>query len=221
VLAGFLPAWDVERRKTDVDRIARFALEEIRARGIPAPSLEHLHRVVTREEAPHLARHLTYASRHAEARSAIHALVREGLPALPWEAIAIQSTVHFRVLVPGDAISPVPPHTDFGIGHALDERNLWIALTPARGKAALHLASFRESIAIDEARREAGRLLVDADVALRAEEADAGDVLLFTPLHVHGARVVDGDTTRVSIDVRILPLEVARTRNPYGYVEVA
>ena len=224
LLAGFLPPWDIERRKGDATRLARWALNELLARGVRVERLEELHHVIDREAAPDLARHLTAASRRAEPRAALHALVREVLPSLPWDMLAIQAAIHFRILVPGDALSPVPAHSDFGIGHALDERNLWIALTPARRSAALHLASLADSIEIDRRRREAKRLFADdviAPEALEAYDAEAGDVLLFTPLHVHGARIVEEATTRVSVDVRIAPRATACTRNPFGYVEVS
>jgi hypothetical protein len=40
---------------------------------------------------------------------------------------------------------------------------------------------------------------------MRPVEAEPGDILLFAPLHLHCAQVVDGDETRISIDVRIAP----------------
>lgn len=219
-LAGFLPAWDVERRRSDVGPLVDWALTELRAEGVHATSLERLHEVVDAELAPRLSRHLTDVSTRHAPRAALHALVRQALPSLPWDALAIQSIVHFRILVPGDTVSPVPLHTDFGIGHALDERNLWIALTPARGTAALHVARLEASMVSDRARRDGGRFLIDPRTETRAEEVDAGDVLLFTPLHVHGARTVEGEHARVSVDVRIAPLARARARNPFGYIQV-
>ncbi len=220
MLLGFLPAWDIERRHGDVRRIVRWTLAELRACGVAVGRLEDLHRAITHDDAPRLARHLTDASRRAEPRAAVHALVRSILPALPWDAIAIQAAVHYRILVPGDMSSPVPAHSDFGIGHPLDERNLWIALTPARRTAALHLAPLSTSISIDLERRAAERLLVE-EAELAAFDSEPGDVLLFTPLHVHGARVVEESTTRVSIDVRIAPRATAHERSPFGYVPLS
>ena len=165
-----------------------------------------------------MAQHLTQASTRREPRRALHALVRAALPELPWDVLGDPGRRHLRILVPGDCISPVPLHTDFGIGHSLDERNLWIALTPAQGNAALQVATFDESLASDERRREGGRLLSDPATPTRPFEVERGEVLLFTPLHVHGARVLDGDQTRVSIDVRIAPLAAARERNRFAYI---
>jgi hypothetical protein len=220
-LAGVLPAWDVERRRAEAAPLVAWAIAELRDQGVRVTELERLHEVVDAELAPGLSRRLTDASTRRAPREALHAIVREAVPSLPWEAVAIQAIVHFRILVPGDVVSPVPLHTDFGIGHSLDERNLWIALTPARGTAALHVARLEASMASDRVRRAGGRFLIDPSTPTRAEEVEAGDVLLFTPLHVHGARVVDGDRTRVSVDVRIAPLARARARNPFGYIPVA
>jgi hypothetical protein len=165
-----------------------------------------------------MAQHLTQTSMRIGPRRALHTLVRQTLPELPWERVAIQAAAHVRILVPGDRVSPVPLHSDFGIGHSLDERNLWIALTRARGASALHVASFEESLTGDAVRHAAGRFLADPTTHVRAVDVERGDVLLFTPLHVHGARIVEMDETRVSIDVRIAPLQSARARNAYAYI---
>lgn len=219
-LTGVLPAWDVERRRADVAPLVEWVRAELRGQGVAVTELDRLHEVVDADMAPRLSRHLTDASTRRAPREALHAIVRQAVPSLPWEAVAIQAIVHFRILVPGDAVSPVPLHTDFGIGHSLDERNMWIALTPARGSAALHLARLEASMASDRRRREGGRFLIDPSTATQTEEVETGDVLLFTPLHVHGAQVVVGDRTRVSVDVRIAPLARARARNPFGYIPV-
>jgi ectoine hydroxylase-related dioxygenase (phytanoyl-CoA dioxygenase family) len=47
---------------------------------------------------------------------------------------------------------------------------------------------------------------------------EPGELLLLTPVHVHGARTVAEDTTRVSIDIRIAPREAAASRNPYTFI---
>ena len=219
-LAGFLPPWDIERRRGDVGPLIGWVLAELRQLGVEVERLERLHDAVGAAEAPALAQHLTQASMRAAPRRSLHALVREAIPELPWERVAIQATAHFRILGPGDRVSPVPLHTDFAIGHPLDEHNLWIALTAARGNAALHLAPFAVSVESDRERRFAGRLLIDPATPTEAIPVERGELLLFTPLHVHGARVVDQDVTRVSLDVRIAPHDAARARNPVAHVRL-
>lgn len=217
-LEGPLPAWDFARARGDVTPVADWCLGELRARGVTVSRLDELHRAVTSAQALELSRALTFAAAARPARSLVHRLVRDALPSLPWSTLAIQTIPHVRVLVPGDELSPVPPHTDHGIGHGLDERNLWLALTDARGDAALHGACFAESMALDLARRRNGDGLFDRALPLPPIEASRGELLLFTPLHVHGARTVTADTTRVSIDVRIAPLEAVRARGALTFV---
>lgn len=217
-LRGFLPAWDVARRRFDAGPIADWVLTAMRGFGVEASSLEQLHRAIDPERAITLSREVTLAT--ARAHRLFHSIIRAALPELPWFALAIQTTAHLRILLPGDAVAPVPPHTDFGIGHWPDERNLWLALTDARGSAALHLADLRTSMALDRERRAAHQVLLPADAPLQAVEAEKGDLLLFTPLHAHGARVVEGDATRVSVDVRIAPRDSIERRRSVAFIPV-
>jgi hypothetical protein len=195
MLAGFLPAWDVERRRADVSEVVAWALDEIRALGVVAASLQRLHDVTDATGAARVACQLTRAVAQPCALARVRAVVRAAVPELPWARVDFRTRPRFRVLVPGDASAPLPLHTDFDAGRSLDERNVWIALTPARGGGSLRFASLAESLLARSGRA----------VASRPAHAERGDVLLFTPLHVHGAQVVDHDETRVSIDVRIAP----------------
>lgn len=217
-LTGFLPVWDVERRRADVSPLVDWTLRTLREDGVEAPSLERLHDSLPPAEALRASRQLTKATSRSAPRRALHAVLRALLPELPWRELAIQATAHVRVLVPGDTTSPVPLHTDHGIGHALDERNVWIALTSARDTAALSVATLAASRPAEEERRAGGRVLVDPRAPSEPRPCARGDALLFTPLHVHGARVVAEDATRVSIDVRVAPRLGALARNRFAWV---
>lgn len=205
-LTGFLPAWDLERRWVDVSALEAWVLARLRVMGHPLVSLERAHEVLDPAAALQAARALCFEGDGHEARGLVNALVRAALPELPFDALAVQAIPHFRVLVPGDRVAPVPVHTDHHIGHGLDERNLWFALTDAKGTAALHALPFSES------KRLLGAGGLDAFAAheLAPLEVKKGEVLLFTPLHLHGARVVEAPVTRVSLDVRIAPLAAVR-----------
>lgn len=193
--------WDVERRRAELDEVVAWTLGRLHAWGIEAPSLSSL--TVPGERARALAQDLTRESLAPALRGPLHRALRAMLPELPWERIWVQTYAHFRVLVPGDTVAPVPPHTDHGFGHALDERNVWLALTDAEGSNALHLWSLAESLAWYVRSGQLVGALHDVET-LRPAPVRGGDVLLFTPLHVHGARVASG-STRVSIDLRIIP----------------
>ena len=85
----------------------------------------------------------------------------------------------------------------------------------AHGTAALHAVPFAES------KRLLGARGVEAALAahqLPPLEVKKGEVLLFTPLHLHGAQVVEAPVTRVSLDVRIAPLAAVRARSLATFV---
>lgn len=203
-LTGFLPAWDIERRRADLTPIADWALAELRRLGHPVESLATAHHHLGGEEARAAARALTGASLAPALRRHVHRVVLAVLPEIPADRVWIQTHTHFRILVPGDPVAPVPPHTDFGFGHALAERNAWFSLTDAEGSAALHVLPLHASLAW---LGRAGQLhgVLDGAPEIPPVPTRSGDVLLFTPLHLHRARMPSGALSRVSIDLRIVP----------------
>jgi hypothetical protein len=200
-LRGWLPVWDIDRRRVEVDEIVAWTLGRLRAWGVEAPNLSAIS--LPGERARALAQDLTRESLSPGLRAPLHRALRMMLPDLPWDRIWVQTYAHFRVLVPGDAIAPVPPHTDHGFGHGLDERNVWIALTDAVGSNALHLWSLSESLAWHVRSEQRVGALPELS-GLRPVDVAQGEALLFTPLHVHGAREARG-RSRVSVDLRIVP----------------
>lgn len=200
-LDGWLPCWDVERRHVALDAIVEWAVAQLRGWGLAVDTLSTID--VTGPRAIELARRLTRESIAPALRRELHAALRTLLPELPWSGIFVQTYAHFRILVPEDVITPVPPHVDYGFGHALDERNVWLALTDASGDAALHLCTLQESLAhLTQTGVVAGVLVPPP--TLRPEPVRCGDALLFTPLHIHGARAPIAGP-RVSVDLRIVP----------------
>ncbi|MFT3698597.1 MAG: phytanoyl-CoA dioxygenase family protein [Kofleriaceae bacterium] len=194
-LEGWLPAWDLERRHANLDRVIAWARTML-----GEDALETIR--VGSDDARALARKLTQASLDPELRRPLHAALREIMPELPWEHVLVQTYAHFRILCPGDHRTPVPPHCDRGFGHALDERNVWIALTPATGSGALHVMDLDASL--KRLVREGSTDGVIDDPALAPIDVEVGDALLFTPLHLHAAHAPE-QHTRVSIDLRIVP----------------
>ena len=201
-LAGWLPSWDLERRHTALDGVTAWALAQLRTWGIEAATLAALD--VSGPRALELARRLTRSSAAPALRRPLHAALRALIPELPWPRVLVQTYAHFRILVRGEPLGPVPPHVDFGFGHALDERNVWLALTDATGDAALHACALHESLTHLTA-TGAVTGVITAPRSLRPINVRCGDALLFTPLHVHAARP-PADATRVSIDLRIVPV---------------
>jgi hypothetical protein len=213
-LTGPLPAWDVCRRSAPVGPFIEWLLQRCRARGYEVESLAQLHRVLTPFEAVALSAALSFEASERPGFDLLRQLLKRALPEVPWRAVALQATPHVRILIPGDAVSPVAPHTDFEAGRSLEERNLWVALTAARGTAALCLAPWAQSRALMQALGSP----LPVSLELPRVEADVGDVLLFTPLHAHRAQTVQEEVTRVSLDVRIMPLELVRDRAQSDFV---
>jgi hypothetical protein len=203
-LTGILPAWDVVRRRADTAPVAAWALAEIRRLGYPVESLDTIHRHLDGDQARDLARVLTAASLSTELRRSVQRAVLEAVPEIPSSHVWIQTHTHFRVLVPGDEDAAVPPHTDYAFGHGLGERNVWIPLTDAEGSAALHVLPLAASLAwIGRTGRVRG--VAEGAPEMPPVPTRAGEVLLFTPLHLHRGRPPEGDRSRVSVDVRIVP----------------
>jgi hypothetical protein len=200
-LAGWLPCWDVERRHVALDDVVAWTLARLRELGVAVDALSEID--VPAGRALELARALTRSSAAPALRGPLHAALRALMPELPWADVLVQTYAHFRILVPGAAVGPVPPHVDFGFGHGLDERNVWLALTDAAGDAALHLCTLHESLG-HLASTGAVDGVLEAPATLKPVAVRTGDALLFTPLHLHAARPPI-DSSRVSIDLRIGP----------------
>lgn len=203
-LEGFLPAWDVEKRRADIASIVQWTLSQVRAMGYAAENLESLYRVMTPEQARAAAKTLGHASLAPELRQVLHRAIRQAIPELPVNRVWIQTYAHYRILLPDDDIAPVPPHSDYGFGHFLSERNVWIPLTDVEGDAALHILPFAASMAFMSQSRQLHGVFEDLP-EMRPVPMQVGEVLLFTPLHIHRGRKPHPQQCRVSIDIRLVP----------------
>lgn len=101
-----------------------WALEQIRHFGTPVEGLDALHRHFDAERVRALARRLTTAGVTVELRRRLVRAILEAIPELPIGRVSAQTQAHFRSLVPGDEVAAAPPHTDYGFGHGLAERNV-------------------------------------------------------------------------------------------------
>jgi hypothetical protein len=179
-------------------------LTRLRHEGVPVSCLDDLPQLLDGPRARALARKLTHDSAAPEPRALVERTVRALLPEIAPERLWLQTFAHLRILLPGDHAAAFPPHCDFGLGHGLHERNLWLSLSEARGDGALHALPLLDSLAFLQ-RAPAGRGIVVDPVAIPPVPTDAGEALLFTPLHLHRALAPADRRCRVSIDVRILP----------------
>jgi hypothetical protein len=219
-LTGFLPAWDIARRAADLEGLAAWALREIRRRGHPIADLATAHTHLDGDEARATAKALTATSLDPEARGHLHRAVRALVPEIPADRVWIQTRAHFRILVPGDGLAPFPPHTDYGFGHDLAERNLWLSLTDAEESAALHVLALRPSMEWMGRAAEIHGILHGAP-EIPPVPTRRGEALLFTPLHLHRARTPPPGRTRVSVDVRLVPRMAERRDLSFSVLERA
>lgn len=203
-LRGFLPAWDLEKRSANVEPIIQWLLARLHALGHPVERLEDLPSFVTPMQALEIGRACTAASMDGKLRKWVCRAIREAIPEVQGHSVWLQSRTHFRILLPGDTIGPVPPHTDYGFGHGLEERNIWFSLTNVDGNAALHALPLSRSLAY-MARSKIVHGVFDEAPDPPPIATRIGDVLLFTPLHIHRARPPEKNQCRVSFDVRIIP----------------
>jgi hypothetical protein len=207
---GPLPLYDLEVVSFDHRAVLAWTLEALEALGVVGP-LENLHERVGAGEIPRLVHELTERSMCPAARFAFGEALKRALPKLHWPALRVQAVLQYRILLPDDEVAPAAAHSDHGLGHSLVERNVWVPLTPARGSAALRALPLRASLPLDAERRARGHRYTEhvADEALSPVELDPGAALVFTPLHLHGARVNRTAGTRVSVDLRFLPAAYA------------
>ncbi len=206
-----LPRWDVDRVRVDVDALAAWVLGAARQVDRRVTDLASLHEALAPAKARALAERLTRQSAERAPRALLRRAVNEALAqdeALAKRAASlwVQRVGVVRILVPGDDEAPLPLHADIRLGHAPDERNLWIALTDARASAALQAIDLAPSLAI-LARSASAFFDRDDNIraAARARPVRRGDALWFTASHVHGATVNRTSATRVSIDIRLAP----------------
>jgi hypothetical protein len=180
-----LPCWDIARRRVlDVDPLIAHACHVAGrvAGGAVELELARLHRFLDRAQRAELSRLLSTSVRLA---SLVHEALVDVIGRELARELQVQAFPFARVLGPGDAAAAV--HTDADLGHALDERNAWIALTAAAGTTTLQIRHLHDCGNVETPRVE------------------PGDALLFTPVHVHGGAVHHLDVTRVSVDVRVAP----------------
>ncbi|MEO8553419.1 MAG: hypothetical protein ABI678_25775, partial [Kofleriaceae bacterium] len=108
-LAGWLPVWDLERRRVDLDGVIAWTRARLATCGV-TEAFEDIR--VSSGRARELAALVAAAALDPELRRPLHAALRAMVPELPWDHVLVQSHAHFRILCPGDHVTPVPAHCD-------------------------------------------------------------------------------------------------------------
>lgn len=103
-------------------------------------------------------------------------------------------------------------HSDTMLGHPPQEINLWIPLTKCFGHNAVAYADLHDSMAMLRANNfdftkfdeRPAEIASEIEPRLTYFEGDFGDCLMFDARCLHGTPINDTDTTRVSMDVRVM-----------------
>lgn len=141
--------------------------------------------------------------------------------------IAYQKTMTIRFYFPNQDLTEGRKwhnyyHTDIMLGHPPQEVNIWFPLTRVQGSAGMLISSGDESRALYQ---ECGNDLVTflkrldnepeflkrVDAVHTQFDMKYGDLCVFDSRCLHRCQFNQTDTTRVSIDVRMLPEEVIPT----------
>jgi hypothetical protein len=133
----------------------------------------------------------------------------------------IQTVPNVRVHRHNDPNSVVPFHSDVLYGHSPDEVNYWVNLTPAFESNSLWLCDEAETATLHRALREERLSLNEFEELARqtAKPIFAPDpgVETFCCARVHGSVLNQTDSTRVSLDLRMLNTGTDRVKKRGGY----
>ena len=136
-----------------------------------------------------------------------------------------QSTPTLRIQMPHESAKPMYPfyHSDIQLGHPPYESNLWIPLNYPSEKHGygFSISPLKESIKIfekynfdiskinDEGRKDIPKVL---DPLSKLQNFEYGKAVLFDTRCLHSTQIMTNHT-RVSIDVRIMPVELYKKFN--------
>jgi sporadic carbohydrate cluster 2OG-Fe(II) oxygenase len=200
---------DIETKQYDLYRFPfdNWLLNEIRSAGFAIDRLENFHHAVPALETAALTKKLIKLTEGDSFRSIYFDFVKSVLEPLVGTEIAPQRFPNFRAHLPNRPDMCIPFHTDSWYGHGSDEINVWIPLTPAKESASLALIPLAQSHQLThEAQTRCMRLHEMESLFsphAKAVDVNPGDVVLFTPHHLHGNSENKTGKTRVSIDFRV------------------
>ncbi|NYZ17512.1 hypothetical protein HL658_33640 [Azospirillum sp. RWY-5-1] len=192
---------------------------------VESDSLSNLHRLIPDElrrldegELNEVAR--SFYDTDAGFLAVYHRFIRDVLRPLFDGDLLFQATPTIRFHFPkpeGFAWKP-RYHTDIMLGHPPQEVNVWIPCTRVFGTNSMAIAPLDESEAVLrelDHDLEALALRVQTDDAFAARIAamsrpvvmDPGEFLLFDSRCLHATQKNETDATRISLDIRVLPVD--------------
>ena len=137
---------------------------------------------------------------------------KEGLDTLVGNEIAIQKKLNLSIQVPNDSESNLPMHSDIYAGESPFEVVVWIPLmnvlksshsmfitTPKYNKSINHDVTYKKNTTIDQIYKKHKKKFKFLKITF-------GQVLIFSPILLHGNIVNKTDITRVSLNCRFKSL---------------
>ena len=134
--------------------------------------------------------------------------------------IVYQKYPGIRILMPEDAASVVPFHSDKWYNHTKDEVNFWIPLHKVQGSESLQFVKLKDSINLEKKILK-NKLNYESINNLILKHSNPvscklGQMFKFSPLHLHGNIVNKTELPRISIDFRVKKLDSKFTRKILG-----
>lgn len=139
--------------------------------------------------------------------------------------IAFQKYPNIRILMPKDVDSVVPFHCDKWYNHSTDEVNFWIPLHSVSSSESIQFVNLNRSKKIEKKifQNNLNYNLIDKLILKYANPINCkfGEMLKFSPLHLHGNVINQTQLPRISIDFRIKKLNSKFTKKILGgYFEI-
>jgi len=137
-------------------------------------------------------------------------LVEDSILKLLGPDLAVQAKINLSIVMPNDASSVIPLHSDINTGEPLHELVIWIPITNCHDTNSIFLTdkslSFQmHSLLPDLNNLESPTLSETADELFDFNylKVDSNSVIVFSPLLYHGSNTNTTNTTRISLNYRM------------------
>tara|TARA_B100000767_G_C19755363_1_gene532723 strand:- start:1391 stop:2029 length:639 start_codon:yes stop_codon:yes gene_type:complete len=141
------------------------------------------------------------------------------------EKIVYQKYPNIRVLMPDDESGVVPFHCDKWYNHTDDEINFWIPMHEVNSSESLQLVNLKDSLILQKKiiKDKVNYIKIKSLIKSKANpiKCQYGEMLKFSPQHLHGSIINKTNNPRISIDFRVKKLNsIFKNKTLGGYYEI-